>query len=176
MTRQEELSKFWQHIFAAYFSGKTALPPYLGLSEKRFSHMVAELDNLTQTKTEKINHHDDKRQIYQTLISLKDDELKELSTLLTGNANQTSCYVEEAVRVITCACMGSDHLWSDLGLPERPVLGEMINFYLPELHKKNTNNMRWKRFFYKQLCEQGGDYVCRAPSCEACSSYKECFV
>ncbi|WP_280806688.1 nitrogen fixation protein NifQ [Vibrio mytili] len=31
------------------------------------------------------------------------------------------------------------------------------------------------RFLYRQLYESRGDYVWRSPSCETCSSYRECF-
>ena len=36
----------------------------------------------------------------------------------------------------------------------------MHNF--PQLARRNTQDMRWKKFLYKQLCEQDGGYVCRS--------------
>ena len=49
----------------------------------------------------------------------------------------------------------------------------MRNF--PALAGQNTRNMKWKKFLYKQLCETEGIYTCRAPSCEVCVDYAQCF-
>jgi NifQ. len=38
-----------------------------------------------------------------------------------------------------------------------------------------ASDMKWKKFIYKQLCEAEGLYVCRAPSCEVCKDYDQCF-
>jgi nitrogen fixation protein NifQ len=35
--------------------------------------------------------------------------------------------------------------------------------------------MKWKKFLYKQLCEEEGLYVCRAPSCQVCVDYERCY-
>ncbi len=35
--------------------------------------------------------------------------------------------------------------------------------------------MKWKKFIYKQLCITEGIYTCRAPSCEVCADYADCF-
>jgi nitrogen fixation protein NifQ len=35
--------------------------------------------------------------------------------------------------------------------------------------------MKWKKFFYKQLCEREGVNACKAPSCAACDDYSKCF-
>jgi nitrogen fixation protein NifQ len=40
---------------------------------------------------------------------------------------------------------------------------------------RNDKDMKWKKFLYKQLCEAEGIYVCRAPSCEVCVDYDNCF-
>ncbi|SMF97713.1 nitrogen fixation protein NifQ [Methylomagnum ishizawai] len=75
---------------------------------------------------------------------------------------------------IAACCMGDDHLWQDMGLPHRQALSELLNFWFPGLATRN-NGMRWKKFFYKQLCEREGVYVCRSPSCGVCSEYANCF-
>ena len=36
-------------------------------------------------------------------------------------------------------------------------------------------DMKWKKFFYKQLCQTEGIHTCRAPSCEVCADYQACF-
>ena len=114
------------------------------------------------------------------LLAMRTDECQQLYDLLCEHiALSSQSLADEAelmAQVITAGCMSSSHLWHDIGLPERPVLGQLFEHYFPTLHQLNDKNMRWKRFLYKQLCESGGDYVCRAPSCEACSSYSECFI
>lgn len=77
--------------------------------------------------------------------------------------------------IIAAACMGMDHLWQDMGLWSRRELSELMQRNFPDLAQRNTHNMKWKKFLYKQLCEQQGIYVCRAPSCDVCSDYNVCF-
>jgi nitrogen fixation protein NifQ len=35
--------------------------------------------------------------------------------------------------------------------------------------------MKWKKFFYRCLCEMEGFSLCAAPSCAECSDYAACF-
>lgn len=169
--------EFWQPILNSYHSGATSLPYFIGLTEADFTELQKELTYYISLPAGNNDNSvlTDKRQLITDLLALRKEERNELSVLLAGYQNPTAHYTPFAIQVISAACMGSSHLWSDLGLPQRDRLGKMIEHYFPTLHAKNNNNMRWKRFFYKQLCEQGGDFVCRAPSCETCSSFKECF-
>jgi nitrogen fixation protein NifQ len=77
--------------------------------------------------------------------------------------------------IVAVACMGADHLWQDLGLWSRADLGRLMHANFPALAQRNVKDMKWKRFLYKQLCQADDVYVCRAPSCEACIDYAECF-
>lgn len=77
--------------------------------------------------------------------------------------------------VVAAGCMGSDHLWEDLGLRARAQLTELMRRNFPTLASRNAKDMKWKRFLYKQLCEAEGIYTCRAPSCEVCRDYHVCF-
>jgi nitrogen fixation protein NifQ len=71
--------------------------------------------------------------------------------------------------------MGMDHLWQDLGVWSRKELSELLQRNFPTLAAKNTQDMKWKKFLYKQLCEQQGIHICRAPSCDVCVDYSKCF-
>jgi nitrogen fixation protein NifQ len=71
--------------------------------------------------------------------------------------------------------MGNDHLWQDLGLWSRDYLGLLMTQSFPALAAKNEHDMKWKKFLYKQLCEQAGINTCRSPSCEYCTDYLNCF-
>jgi nitrogen fixation protein NifQ len=35
--------------------------------------------------------------------------------------------------------------------------------------------MKWKKFFYRQLCEREGIPVCNAPNCAVCADMALCF-
>lgn len=57
--------------------------------------------------------------------------------------------------VIVATGMASDHLWQDLGLWSRQDLSELMARNFPTLAAKANRDMKWKKFLYKQLCEQG---------------------
>jgi nitrogen fixation protein NifQ len=77
--------------------------------------------------------------------------------------------------LVAAACMGSNHLWQDLGLPNRGALSVLLSSHFPALAAKNTGDMKWKKFFYRQLCEREGLNACSSPSCAACCDYDKCF-
>ncbi len=77
--------------------------------------------------------------------------------------------------IVVAGCMGGDHLWQDLGLQSRRQMSTLLQENYPELARRNSKDMKWKKFLYKQLCMEEGIYICRAPSCEVCSDYAVCF-
>jgi nitrogen fixation protein NifQ len=77
--------------------------------------------------------------------------------------------------IIARRAMKADHLWQDLGLFERAELGRLLKDHFPALHAGNTTNMRWKKFFYRKLCEAEGFALCTAPSCSVCTDFTACF-
>lgn len=103
------------------------------------------------------------------------DEFGELLDLLLEHRRDDG----EETRWLACAmvsaCFGNDHLWQDMGLPSRAVLSDLIRIWFPRLFDKNAGNMKWKKFFYKQLCDRMEVQVCKAPSCAVCTDYSLCF-
>ncbi|MDO3380092.1 nitrogen fixation protein NifQ [Geoalkalibacter halelectricus] len=79
-------------------------------------------------------------------------------------------------RIIAARAAYPGHLWVAMGLFERPQLTAAITRLLPSLAAANHQGMRWKRFLYKQLCEQQGGRLCKAPACGLCSDYALCFA
>lgn len=77
--------------------------------------------------------------------------------------------------IVATGCMANDHLWEDMGLWSRRDLSELMARNFPALAARNDRDMKWKKFLYKQLCEQEGVYLCRAPSCAVCCDYALCF-
>lgn len=103
------------------------------------------------------------------------DELEELLRLMLRDRAGESPSEVWMAQVVSAGCMGSAHLWQDLGLWSRPDLTQLMRRNFPALAGRNVKDMKWKRFLYKQLCEAEGIYTCRSPSCEACSDYHACF-
>jgi nitrogen fixation protein NifQ len=101
-------------------------------------------------------------------------EFEDLLQLLLEAAKPPEPRTRWLACAIASASLYDNHLWQDLQLPNRAVLSQLMAQYFPDIARRNTGNMRWKAFFYKQLCERAGN-VCRAPSCGACDDYDECF-
>jgi nitrogen fixation protein NifQ len=78
--------------------------------------------------------------------------------------------------IIATACSGTEHLWQDIGLANREQLNVLLHSNFSGLARQNTQDMKWKKFIYKQFCEQEGIYVCPAPSCSACIDHPVCFA
>ncbi|MDF0582132.1 nitrogen fixation protein NifQ [Bradyrhizobium yuanmingense] len=68
-----------------------------------------------------------------------------------------------------------DHLWEALGLRNRAELSLLLSRHFAPLAARNVDNMRWKRFFYRMLCENEGLVMCTAPVCNQCNEFNICF-
>ncbi len=77
--------------------------------------------------------------------------------------------------LIARRAMRPDHLWQDLGLNDRGELNRLLARHFRALHAGNTGNMRWKKYFYRVLCEAEGFSLCAAPSCAVCTDFNDCF-
>jgi len=104
--------------------------------------------------------------------SLEWDELRHLLRSHRAGRDVSELFIAD---IVCSACLGSDHLWQDLGLFNRAELSALMTHNFPTLAARNDRDMKWKKFLYKQLCIAEGIYVCRAPSCEECTDYDVCF-
>ncbi|MDP3842150.1 MAG: nitrogen fixation protein NifQ [Oxalobacteraceae bacterium] len=103
------------------------------------------------------------------------DEFEDLLAMLLEHrsvADQEGTWLAHAVAT---ACMGANHLWQDMGLPNRAALSMLIKHHFTSLAERNSGDMKWKKFFYRQLCEREGLLMCNSPSCGNCSDYLQCF-
>lgn len=100
------------------------------------------------------------------------DDIVELLLDYRCNDNEATM---QLINCIARACMDNNHLWQDMGLPDRDTLTHLMRTYFPTLAAKNTDNMKWKKFFYRQLCERADIFICKSPSCGACADYNQCF-
>lgn len=103
------------------------------------------------------------------------DEYADLHRLLREHRRDDSEENRWIIHAVASACAGDNHLWQDMGLPNREVLSQLIRRYFPVLFYKNRTNMKWKKFFYKQLCDRKDVPVCKSPSCGVCVDYAKCF-
>jgi nitrogen fixation protein NifQ len=68
-----------------------------------------------------------------------------------------------------------NHLWQDLGLFDRSELNRLLHRHFRALAVQNDKDMKWKKFFYRALCQRDGILVCKAPNCEICDDVRLCF-
>jgi nitrogen fixation protein NifQ len=111
-------------------------------------------------------------------IATRRDEITDLTCLLSDHADPaagTAAEMNTIAWALACASLGDQHLWQDLGLPSRSELSALIAHWFPSLFALNTQHMKWKKFFYKQLCLREDLLICRAPTCSVCSDQADCF-
>ena len=106
-----------------------------------------------------------------------DDQIEEpdLRRLLldhrSGDGPEPSWLAAIIARRSQCA----NHLWQDLGLFDRGELNTLMERHFRPLKRRNSGDMKWKKFFYKQLCDRAEIFLCKSPTCGTCSDYERCF-
>jgi nitrogen fixation protein NifQ len=106
---------------------------------------------------------------------LLDEEETQLHQLLTRFASDSAPLTGWIASIVTRRAMAPRHLWQDLGLLERAELTRLMKDWFPTLAEANVANMKWKKFFYRQLCELEGFSLCAAPTCRDCDDFDNCF-
>lgn len=159
------------HVLACMITsrqaGRGSMPARLGLAPAAYRCLME-------------HHFSDAAMLVLTLetevvVDERTDEVGDLVRLMLIDKAGDSPSEVWMAQVVASGCMGSDHLWQDLGLWSRADLTELMRRNFPSLAGRNVKDMKWKRFLYKQLCEAEGIYTCRVPSCEACVDYHVCF-
>lgn len=154
-------------MVASWCMGHSVLPDYLGLECHDFTalkkHYFADycLPELAPSG---------KQLDFDRML-----ERQDLINLLKNYSRAEVMETDWIIGLLVAGCLGDDHLWHDLGLWSRPQLTALLNYNFPELAARNTRDMKWKKFLYKQLCEEEGLYLCRAPSCNVCIDYNQCY-
>ncbi len=105
----------------------------------------------------------------------RDDEEMMVLDLLMRHMPTITPYGRWVAAIVARRAMEPDHLWQALGLFERAELRRLLETGFAPLAAKNTQNMRWKRFFYREVCASEGFAMCTVPDCRACISFAECF-
>ncbi len=68
-----------------------------------------------------------------------------------------------------------NHLWQDLGLANRGELSSLMQRNFASLARRNTEDMKWKKFFFRMICRDEGYSLCAAPCCSECNDFNTCF-
>ncbi|WP_404378734.1 nitrogen fixation protein NifQ [Caenispirillum salinarum] len=105
--------------------------------------------------------------------ALEEDDLKRL--LLDHRTTGTRPEEAWLAAMVARRSLGANHLWQDLGLSDRSELSGLLTRHFAPLAARNGDNMKWKKFFYRQLCQMEGIVICKAPNCAACHDYAVCF-
>jgi nitrogen fixation protein NifQ len=155
-------------MLSSWRAGHGALPDYLGLQCDEFQAMQTRF--FGQVSLPGISPLDRKPDFSRML---EREDLMRLILQYSAYPNkQETTWI---ANILIAGCLGNDHLWQDLGLWNRNDLSGLIRYNFPGLATKNTRDMKWKKFIYKQLCEAEGVYLCRAPSCDVCIDREGCF-
>jgi len=104
------------------------------------------------------------------------DELAELLELLLEFRREPSEPLTWLSHAIACAALRDNHLWQDMGLPNRAMLSALMAHQFPGLAALNAGDMKWMKFFYRQLCERAEIPICKSPHCSQCVDYRACFT
>jgi len=104
-----------------------------------------------------------------------DDEEEALREILWYHSAQSGVFARLLVRMVARRCQRPNHLWQDLGLGSRRELSALMQRHFPTLAARNTQDMKWKKFFYRMICSTTGYTLCVAPVCSECDEFDDCF-
>nr|WP_083635866.1 nitrogen fixation protein NifQ [Rhizobium gallicum] len=98
-----------------------------------------------------------------------------LRGMLLAHARAGDMTSARFAKIIARRALRDDHLWRDLGLSDQAELSRLLATHFPKLASGNTQNMRWKKYLYRKLCEAEGFSLCTATSCRECNDFNDCF-
>lgn len=158
-------------LLSLHLTGRSRFPPQMGLEDVvwqallQYTGRAAPVLSTLQLEQQKL---------LGLLQQARRCEREQLAQWLAQSQVPEAAPMHE---LIATASMGFDHLWQDLGLDSRAELRDLMTDCFPELVRLNHQNMRWKKFFYRQQCLQSlGEIVCRSPSCNECCEWNICFA
>jgi nitrogen fixation protein NifQ len=166
-----------RHLYACLFA-IAAREPYdevaaLGLEESALAAILAE--NFPGAERSLLDRHATPSQ--QLPPECNKDVLSILmSHVPSGADDRTRQNSVRLARILAARAAHPGHLWVAMGLFDRQELTAAIHRHLPSLAAANHQNMRWKRYLYKQACDRNGGTLCKAPNCGVCSDYALCFI
>jgi nitrogen fixation protein NifQ len=104
-----------------------------------------------------------------------DPEEARLRELLERSATVGTPFEANMAAVIARRAQRPNHLWQDLGLRHRRELNWLMGRHFETLAARNSRDMKWKKFLYRQICVDDALPICPAPTCDECCDYQACF-
>jgi nitrogen fixation protein NifQ len=171
--KADESAAFDDHLFACFLAvglteeaaGMATLTDALGLSGAELARLLATRFPLGALPFP----------LWREGEPVLEDEEMLLRELLTSHRARDDEAARWLVAIVARRSMRDDHLWQDLGLFNRAELSRLIERYFPALHAGNVNAMRWKKYFYRRICDLEGFSLCAAPHCSVCKDFSSCF-
>lgn len=105
----------------------------------------------------------------------RSEDEQSLRALLQQGATAGTPLEQLLAGMIARRAQRPNHLWQDLGLQNRGELSRLMQTHFAPLARLNRADMKWKKFFYRQLCRNSAYSLCMAPSCSECSDFDGCF-
>ncbi|MFE8119086.1 nitrogen fixation protein NifQ [Brenneria goodwinii] len=159
-----------RYLVDNHLRGLSRFPSRMNLDDGAWQALLQRLE-LTETARPEYLHQQD--ELLSSLLMPRRQECEQLADWLSQYMAEQAAPMH---LLIASASMGFNHLWQDLGLASRAELRELMTVCFTPLVAMNDKNMRWKKFFYRQVClTQDGELMCRSPSCESCSEIDFCF-
>lgn len=162
---------FDRHVFAcilAHGIGESPVPltESVGLGRTELAHLVACLfpgaDWLLQGLSDNCGTD-----------SIEEPDLRKL---LMDNATDPGAHEARwLAAMVARRSLRPDHLWQGLGLSSRQDLSGLLTRHFRPLAALNVRDMKWKKFFYRQMCEDEGVSVCKSPVCDSCTDFTLCY-
>jgi nitrogen fixation protein NifQ len=161
---------FDRHVLASILSAAAMdggpIAEQAGLAEHEFTALLARRFPWVQmSAADRFSRSD----------ATEDDEREMVRDLLLAQRSTEGDIGQWLAAMIARRAMEPNHLWEDLGLRERSELSRLLARHFAPLAERNTRNMRWKRFFYRMLCEDDGFVMCTTPVCTQCNDFDLCF-
>ncbi|WP_025917434.1 nitrogen fixation protein NifQ [Herminiimonas sp. CN] len=117
------------------------------------------------------------QQQYAAIAATAPVEFRDLAVMLLANRSVTADLQHAAwlAHAIAAASLGSRHLWQDLGLTGRDALSRLLAQYFAPLYRRNTHNLKWKRFLFAELGALQGRHHLQPPKCHHYAEFPVCF-
>ncbi|ACI51340.1 NifQ family protein [Gluconacetobacter diazotrophicus PA1 5] len=116
---------------------------------------------------------------FQTMADLPapvpDENESILRDLLRRGTSEGSEWEYGLAAMVARRAMEPHHLWQDLGLRHRRELSWMLERHFEPLARRNTGDMKWKKFFFRLICRDEGYRLCSTPVCDECDDFDACF-
>ncbi len=169
---EDELTLVFASVIQAIARGSIQPPnPGMGLDLDQFSEL---LDRYFPGGSAEILDAGFQAE-YSDFVSPLASEFEDIVAILMEHRSHDARHNEWLAYAVASGCMGSDHLYHDMGLPDRNTLSALLEHYFTALFRKNVHNMKWKKFFYKQLCDRAEIIMCPTRNCNSCIDYKNCY-